>query len=127
MQNIDNYNPFIVRDAFNSGTTVLLAGGTGQGYMSTDTTAILRAKELQCDAWIKITKYDHIYDRDPSLDTSAKELHNVTYHQILQEQLGIMDLSAAAIGVSNGPPLIIANGNNIDELWEKIDEKEVVT
>jgi uridylate kinase len=127
IQNIKHYNPLEAVSVFNSGTPIIIAGGAGQGYISTDTAAVLRAKELQCHAWVKVTKYDQIYDSDPALNPQAQPLTNVTYEEILEKNLGIMDRTAAALA---GPPMILVNAqtcSTAEEFWGAVSAGSTVT
>src|SRR3954454_23262149 len=89
--------PFIRRRAMRhleKGRVIILAAGTGNPFFTTDTSAALRATEIQADALLKATKVDGIYSADPKKDPSAKMYQHVTYEQVLLDDLKVMDLTA---------------------------------
>lgn len=88
---------------------VLLAGGTGHPYFTTDTTAALRALQIGADSIFKATKVDGIYSADPSSDSSAELYEKLTYLEVLQEQLGVMDAAAISLCMENDLPLRVFN------------------
>lgn len=81
--------------AMSEGKVVIIAGGTGNPYFSTDTAAALRAAELETDIILCAKTIDAVYTADPKKDPSAKRLEVVTYDEIIEKELGIIDLSAA--------------------------------
>lgn len=93
------------RKALQSGTVCLFAGGTGNPYFSTDTGAALRAIEVGCDVLIKATKVDGVYDKDPKKYKDANKFETITYAEVLQRELGVMDLVAIALCRENRMPL----------------------
>lgn len=102
--------PFIRRRALRhleKKRVVICAGGTGNPYFTTDTTAALRGLELQCDAIIKATKVDGIYDKDPQINKDAIKFDHITYDETLTRRLGVMDATAFALVRDSGIPLIV--------------------
>ena len=102
--------PFIRRRALRhleKGRVVICAAGTGNPYFTTDTTAALRGMELQCEAIVKATKVDGIYDKDPVKYPDAKKLASVTYDEALERHLGVMDATAFALVRDNRVPIIV--------------------
>lgn len=102
--------PFIRRRALRhleKGRVVICAGGTGNPYFTTDTTAALRGMELKCDAIIKATKVDGIYDRDPERDKAAKKFDHLNYDETLALHLGVMDATAFALVRDSDIPIIV--------------------
>ena len=102
--------PFIRRRALRhleKGRVVICAAGTGNPYFTTDTTAALRGMELQCEAIVKATKVDGIYDKDPVKYPDAKKLPQVTYDEALEKHLGVMDATAFALVRDNRVPIIV--------------------
>lgn len=89
------------------GHIVLLAGGTGQPFFTTDTGAALRASELECDAIFKATSVDGIYDSDPKKNTSAKRFDKLTHDEALTKDLKVMDAAAFALAREAGLPIIV--------------------
>ena len=85
----------------------IFAAGTGNPYFTTDTAATLRANEMGCEAVFKGTKVDGVYDKDPKKHADAKRYDNVTYDEVLQKHLGVMDASAIALARDNDLPIIV--------------------
>ncbi|QIE41585.1 UMP kinase [Rhodobacteraceae bacterium SC52] len=85
----------------------IFAAGTGNPYFTTDTAATLRANEMRCEAIFKGTKVDGVYDKDPVKYADAKRYETVTYDEVLQQHLGVMDASAIALARDNDLPIIV--------------------
>jgi len=94
---IQPYNPHQVREDLAQGILVILAGGTGNPYFTTDTTACIRGLEIGATAVIKATRVDGVFDRDPETDSSAMRYDRVTFDIAMQKGLAIMDSTAFAI------------------------------
>jgi uridylate kinase len=106
--------PFIRRRAIRhleKGRVVIFAGGTGNPYFSTDTAASLRAMEIKADAILKATKVDGIYDADPMLVKNAKKFTTITYMDVLQKGLKVMDSTAISLCKDNNLPIFIFSLN----------------
>jgi uridylate kinase len=104
--------PFIRRRAIRhleKGRVVIFAAGTGNPYFSTDTAAALRAMEIGAEAILKATKVDGIYDSDPLLNPSAKLFERLTYLEVLQKELRVMDTTAITLCMENKLPIVIFN------------------
>jgi uridylate kinase len=104
--------PFIRRRAvrhLEKGRVVIFGGGTGNPYFSTDTTAALRANEIDCDVILKATKVDGVYDSDPKKNPKAKRYTRVSYIDALQQQLKVMDSTAFSLCMDNEMPIIVFN------------------
>jgi uridylate kinase len=86
---------------------VLLAGGTGNPYFTTDTGAALRAAELGCDAILKATQVDGVYDSDPMQNPNAKRFDKLTHDEALKRGLGVMDAAAFALAREAKLPIIV--------------------
>jgi uridylate kinase len=85
----------------------IFAAGTGNPYFTTDTAATLRANEMSCEAIFKGTKVDGVYDKDPAKFADAKRYETVSYDDVLQKRLGVMDASAIALARDNNLPIIV--------------------
>ena len=94
-------------ELLNEGRVVLLAGGTGNPYFTTDTTAVLRAAELDCQAVLKATSVDGVYDADPKRDKSARRYDRLSPGEALERNLKIMDSTAFALARENAMPIIV--------------------
>ena len=104
--------PFIRRRAIRhleKGRMVIFAAGTGNPYFSTDTAAALRAIEIGAEAILKATKVDGIYDADPVLHPKAKLLKKLSYLQVLEKRLKVMDTTAITLCMENKVPIIVFN------------------
>jgi len=104
--------PFIRRRAIRhleKGRIVVLAGGTGNPYFSTDTAAALRAMEIKAEVILKATKVDGVYDADPKKVPSAKRIDQITYLDVLSRGLAVMDTTAISMCMDNSLPIIVFN------------------
>ena len=102
--------PFIPRRAIRhleKGRVVILAAGTGNPFFTTDTTAALRAAEIGADVLLKATKVDGIYTADPLKDPSATRLHHLSYMEVLNRGLEVMDNTALTLCMDNGTPIVV--------------------
>jgi uridylate kinase len=102
--------PFIRRRALRhmeKGRVVILAGGTGNPYMSTDTTAALRAVELECEVLMKATKVDGVYTADPLRDPTATKIEHLDYLEVLNRDIKVMDGTAVTLCRENGVPIVV--------------------
>lgn len=86
---------------------VIFAGGTGNPFFTTDTAAALRAAEMGCDALIKGTKVDGVFDSDPATNPNAKRYDTLTYLDVLSRDLKVMDASAISLARENGIPIVV--------------------
>lgn len=104
--------PYIRRRAvrhLEKGRVVIFAAGTGNPYFTTDSGAALRAAEMNCDALYKGTSVDGVYDADPKQVPDAKRFDRVSYDQVLNQNLKVMDASAVALCRDNAIPIIVFN------------------
>jgi len=89
------------------GRVVLLAAGTGNPFFTTDTTAVLRAAELDAQAVLKATNVDGVYNADPKKDPAAKRYERLTHQEAIEKSLGVMDSTAFALARENRMPIIV--------------------
>ena len=104
--------PFIRRRAtrhLEKGRVVIFAAGTGNPYFSTDTAAALRAMEIKADVILKATRVDGIYDADPEKVAGAKKFEQITYIDVLQRGLSVMDSTAISLCMDNKMPIVVFN------------------
>lgn len=99
------FDAFAARNALTQGKVVLLPGGTGSPYFTTDTAAALRAVELSCDVVLKATKVDGIYTADPKKDASATRYITLTYAEALAKNLAVMDTTAFVLCQEQSMPI----------------------
>jgi len=102
--------PFIRRRAerhLEKGRVVILAAGCGAPFFTTDTAAALRAVELGCDALLKATKVDGVYDKDPNKHADAVRLDRLGYMEVMNRDLGVMDKTAVTMCLENDLPILV--------------------
>jgi uridylate kinase len=102
--------PYIRRRAvrhLEKGRVVIFAGGTGNPYFSTDTAAALRAIEIEADVVIKATKVKGVFTADPATDPSAEFIPNISFREVVAQELGVMDAPAVSLCRENGLPIIV--------------------
>jgi len=104
--------PYILRRAIRhleKGRVVIFGAGTGNPYFTTDTAAVLRAQEVHAEILLKATKVDGLYDADPKVDPTARFIPQVSYMEVLERQLKVMDMTAISLAMDNGLPLVVFN------------------
>ncbi len=104
--------PYIRRRAIRhleKNRVVIFAGGTGNPYFTTDTAAVLRALESETDVIMKATKVDGVYDKDPEKNTDAVKYEKLTYSEVLQKDLRVMDASAISLAREEKLPILVFN------------------
>jgi uridylate kinase len=104
--------PFIPRRAvrhLEKGRVVIFAAGTGNPYFTTDTAAALRAAEMRADVILKGTKVDGIYTADPMIDKTATRYSSISYLEVLERQLKVMDSTAISLCMDNKLPIVVFN------------------
>jgi uridylate kinase len=104
--------PFIRRRAIRhleKGRVVIFAAGTGNPYFTTDTAAALRAMEIKAEVILKGTKVDGVYTADPMLDATATKYQSISYLQVLERQLKVMDATAISLCMDNKLPIVVFN------------------
>ena len=104
--------PFIRRRAvrhLEKGRVVIFAAGTGNPYFTTDSAAALRALEIRADVIMKATKVDGVYSADPMMDATAERYNEITFRQVLERELKVMDASAISLCMDNNLPIIVFN------------------
>jgi uridylate kinase len=104
---VEPYRREVVREALAAGRVALLAGGTGNPFFSTDSAAALRAAELRADALVKATKVDGVYDDDPVRNPGAHRFDSLTFEEVLERRLRVMDLTAVTLCRENRIPIVV--------------------
>ena len=102
--------PFIRRKAerhLEKGRAVIFAAGTGNPYFTTDTAAVLRAQEIHAQILFKATQVDGVYDKDPAVHEDANFIKKISYMEVLERQLKVMDMTAISLAMDNDLPLQI--------------------
>lgn len=103
----------------NSGRIVICVAGTGNPYFSTDSGAVQRALEMECDMVIKATKVNGIYDSDPATNPDAKKYPHISHKKVIDDNLRIMDLTAIAMAKDNNLPMFVCKMEDIDRLADE--------
>jgi uridylate kinase len=122
--------PYIRRRAMShlqKGRVVIFGGGTGNPYFTTDTAAVLRAIEIEADVILKGTRVDGIYSADPEKNSSAKKYESISFDQVLQMKLSVMDLTAFTLCQENNLPIKVFNMNVEGNLTKVCEGKNVGT
>lgn len=104
--------PFIRRKAerhLDKGRAVIFAAGTGNPYFTTDTAAVLRAEEIHAEILFKATQVDGVYDKDPAVYKDAAFIKKISYMEVLEQQLNVMDMTAISLAMDNDLPLHVFN------------------
>ena len=109
------------------GRVVIFAAGVGAPYFTTDSGAALRAAEMKCDALLKGTSVDGVYDSDPKKNPDAKRYDTVSYDRVLADNLKVMDASAVALCRDNGIPIVVFSIREQGNLARVLDGKGVQT
>jgi uridylate kinase len=116
--------PYILRRALRhleKGRVVIFAAGSGNPYFTTDTAAVLRAKEIHAEILLKATKVNGLFDADPERNVEARLIKTISYMEVLERQLRVMDMTAISLAMDNQLPLMVFN------LKEKGNIKKVVS
>ena len=107
--------PYIRRRAvrhMEKGRIVIFAAGTGNPFFTTDTTAALRAAEMDCDCLLKGTQVDGVYDKEPKSNPEAKRYDRLSYHEVLSRDLKVMDAAAISLARENAIPILVFSIHN---------------
>lgn len=102
------------------GRVIIFAAGTGNPYFTTDTGAALRAAEMQCDAILKATQVDGVYNDDPHKNPAAKKFTEVSFDEVIACQLKVMDIAAVALARENNIPIVVFSQHTPDALAKAV-------
>ena len=122
--------PYIKRRAsrhLEKGRIVIYAGGTGNPYFTTDTAAVLRGIETDVDIIIKATKVDGIYSSDPLVDEGAVKFDSLSFKEVIDKELKIMDMTAFTLCKENNLPIAVLSINDDKNLIDFVEDKKVGT
>ncbi len=122
--------PYIRRRALRhleKGRVVIVAGGTGNPYFTTDTAAVLRAIELGAAVVIKATKVDGVFDKDPMQHRDAKKFDTITFDEVLKRNLQVMDQTAFTLCKENGLPIRVLNMDDAGAMVDMLQGKNIGT
>jgi len=110
-----------------NGKVVILTGGTGNPYFTTDSAAALRAVEIEADVLLKGTRVDGIYSADPEKDPSATKFDTISFDQVLEKELAVMDLTAFTLCKENNMPILVYNSEKPENLLKILKGKKIGT
>lgn len=114
-------------DYLEQGKVVIIAGGTGNPYFTTDTASVLRGVEIKADAFLKGTRVDGVYTADPEKDTTAVKYKSLKFDEAYEKQLKIMDLTAFTMCSQNDLPIVVFDMNKIGNLAKVVNGEEIGT
>ena len=123
----DFYSPAKAQRLLDKGNVVILAGGTGAPYFTTDTGSSLRALEIKADVMLKGTRVDGIYTADPEKDPTATKFKEITYDEVISRGLKVMDMTAIVMCRDNGLPIYVFNMDELGNLARVIDGEQIGT
>lgn len=107
---------------FSRGMVVFFAGGTGHPYFSTDTGIVLRAIELDADAILLAKAVDGVYDSDPKTNPAARKYHRLSIREVVEKQLGVIDMTASVMCMENKMPLLVFGLNEKNSILNALSE-----
>ena len=121
------YSKWKAIEAMERGEVVIMSGGTGSPYFTTDTGSSLRGVEIEADVMLKGTRVDGIYTADPEKDPTATKFTDITYDEVLQRGLRVMDITATAMCKENNLPVYVFNMDIVGNLKKVLDGEEIGT
>lgn len=122
--------PYILRRALRhleKGRVVIFAAGTGNPYFTTDTAAVLRGQEIHAQILLKATKVDGVYDSDPEVNSNAAFIPTISYMEVLERQLKVMDMTAISLAMDNELPLVVFNLKQSGNIKKVVCGEEIGT
>lgn len=124
---LPDYHFRMAKDVLEAGEICILAGGTGNPFFTTDSCAVLRALELDCEILLKATKVDGVYDSDPNKNPNAKRYETVSYSEVLEKSLEVMDLAAIALAQEHNLPVLVFDFSNYANLKMVMADQSIGT
>ena len=121
------YTKWKAIDALENGEVVIMSAGTGNPYFTTDTGSSLRGIEIEADVMLKGTRVDGVYTADPEKDPNAKKYNEITYDEIYNKGLKVMDLTATTMCKDNNLPIYVFNMDIVGNLKKVLEGKEIGT
>ena len=121
------YSKWKAIEAMEQGKVVIMSGGTGSPYFTTDTGSSLRGIEIEADVMLKGTRVDGIYTADPEKAPTATKFHDITYQEVIQRGLKVMDITATAMCMQNDLPIYVFNMDILGNLKKVIEGEEIGT
>lgn len=124
---LETYTPKKAKEYMDQGKIVIFAGGTGHPFFTTDSAAALMALEMDCDVLMKATKVNYVYDKDPMKFKDAKKFTKLTYQEVIEKNLGVMDLTCASLCKEAALPIQVFNVNEKGSLEKAVKGIQVGT
>ena len=121
------YNKWKAIECMQRGEVVIMSAGTGNPFFTTDTGASLRGIEIEADVMLKGTRVDGIYTADPEKDPQAKKFHDITYDEVLNRGLRVMDLTATCMCKENNLPIVVFDMDTPGNLLRVIEGEDIGT
>ena len=121
------YNKWKAIEAMEQGEVVIMSGGTGNPYFTTDTGSSLRGIEIEADVTLKGTRVAGIYTADPEKDPTATKFDDITYDEVISRGLKVMDITATAMSRENKLPIYVFNMDKVGNLKRVLDGEEIGT
>ena len=121
------YSKWKAIESMEQGQVVIMSGGTGSPYFTTDTGSSLRGIEIEANVMLKGTRVDGIYTADPEKESTATKFHDITYQEVIQRGLKVMDITATAMCMQNDLPIYVFNMDILGNLKKVIEGEEIGT
>ena len=122
-QIVESYSYRKAQELLSKGYVIIFAGGTGNPYFTTDTGATLRALETDCNVLFKATQVDGVYDCDPKKNPNAKRYDKISYDEVIEKELKVMDMTAISMARENNLPIVIFKQETVNSLYDAINNK----
>lgn len=124
---LPDYHFKLANEVLEAEEICILAGGTGNPFFTTDSCAVLRALELKCDVMLKATKVDGVYDSDPNKNPEAKRFGKISYAEVLERSLEVMDLAAISLAKDSALPVLVFDFSDFSNLEKVIQNPDLGT
>ena len=124
---IDKVDSVKAREELDKGKIIVFGGGTGKPFFSTDTGASLRAIDIGADMIIKLTNVDGVYDKDPNKYENAKMYNKISYQEVLDKKLSVMDMEAIEMCMKNKIKIVVMNINTKDGIKRVLQNEDIGT
>ena len=121
------YSKWKAVEAMENGEVVIMSGGTGNPYFTTDTGSSLRGIEIEADVMLKGTRVDGVYTADPEKDPTATKFSDISYDEVIARGLKVMDITATAMCKQNNLPIYVFNMDIVDNLARVLEGEEIGT
>lgn len=121
------FNPLHIQQAFEKGQIVIISGGTGNPFFTTDTAAALRANEIKAEILLKGTRVDGVYTADPEKDPQATKFTEISFDQVIDKELKVMDLTAFTLCKDNKMPIYVFDMDTTGNLLKVVEGKNIGT